>query len=246
MKHFRHFSILAAFAMLAAVGCSSTDQPLPAPTYPHVTYAKGTTYTYYQDQLDANGNVVAGSGDTIHSTVVDTAFTYQGRKATVLVNTHSNGSANDTTFIAQDSGNFWHYNYGLESLNTNQAVLTYNGGKPVVAGWVEQSQLGAASGVSWIAANTTVIIASSSASLVDTATEASDETITVNGAAVTTKHSVHHVKVTALLGSASGTIDTYVSPDYGIVKNIVHPSSVNLGGTQTSASGQELFLLRKN
>src|SRR5438552_1976052 len=112
MNQFRRFSILAAFAAIAFAGCSSTDTPLP-PTYPHITYVKETTYTYYQVALDSSGKVVAGSGDTIQSTVIDTALLFHGKIATVFANTHTlKNTPNDTTYIAQDSGHFWHYNYG--------------------------------------------------------------------------------------------------------------------------------------
>jgi hypothetical protein len=249
MKQFRYFSILALGAF-AIAGCRNdgtiTNAPPTTPT--QVTYVKGTTYTYYEQKLDVNGNVVAGSGDTITSQVVATDATYQGKSnVTILANSHSNGSATDTTYISQANGEYWHYNYGLESANTNQAVLAYNNGKPIVTGWVLQGKFGASNGTVWQAANTSIAVGAISAALTDTANEVASEPIQVGSASVTVQHIQHHVVASnPFAGSVDGTVDTYLSTDYGVVKNVVHPALVALAGNNVTAEGKQTVLLRKN
>jgi hypothetical protein len=249
MKQFTIFSLFAT-ALIALAGCSyDGTSTMPAPT--KVTYTKGTTYTYYEEKIDSNDAPVQGSGDTVTSRVVIADTTYLGKThVTILVNSHSNGTADDSTFIAQDSGNFWHYNYGLESANTNQSILSFNNGKPIVTGWVLQGKMEAASGTKWAANTKSVVnIGSLGAAFADTAVEQSDANINVNGTNVVTKHAVHNVQVSSsfpVAASVKGIADTYISANYGVVKNIVHSAKVSLGTGELQAQGTQTFLLRKN
>jgi hypothetical protein len=232
------------FLLAVASGCSSNVAQINSP---HVNYVAGATYVYYSQNLDANtGNPIAGSGDTITSKVLTTGISYQGMSnVTEIQNAHSNPgngvAAMDTTYIAQSNGDYWHYNYGLESLNTNQLVLNYNGGKKLIAGWVLQAKLSATEGTSWIAADTQIAIGSASAKLLDTAKEASDSTLVVASAQITAKHAVHDLNLNAGLVTGSGFVDTYVSTDDGPVLNIVHPAVVATSRTP----GQITILLKK-
>ncbi len=221
--------LIAAAVALAAglvVGCNTATGPAGAP---QVNYQTGNTYVYTEQTLDAKTGQPTGTIDTVSSVVLLTNFSYQGMaNVTEIQNNHSNGASPDTTYIAQANGEYWHYNYGLESLNTNQAVLNYNNGKRINAGWVLQAKLGAAQGTSWVASDTSLSVGSLNARLVDTAREASDTTILVNGQNVTAQHIIHTVDLQSLI-SASGPVDTYVSTQDGTVLDVVHP--VYLGTT---------------
>ena len=225
-----------------AAGCSSNVAP-PA-TSPQVNYVKDSTYLYTQQSLDTADRPV-GQVDTITSTIVATDTTYFGMSnVTVIQNRHSSGAAMDTTYIAQESGDYWHYNYGLESANTNAVVLGYNNNKPLNAGWVLQAKLGAAEGEKWQAANTPVTVGSLTPTLIDTATEASDANVNVEGSSINAKHAVHAINLTTIGASVIGTVDTYVSASDGMVQNIVHAARVTLGTSTIWASGTETILIK--
>jgi len=247
MKQFTMFSLLAT-VLIALAGCSydGTSTMPPAPT--KVTYTQGTTYTYYETRIDSSDAPIQGTGDTITSKVVIADTSLLGKThVTILANTHSNGAANDTTYIAQDSGKFWHYNYGLESYNTNAQILSFNGGKPLVCGWVLQGKLDAQQGSVWEAIHATVTLSFGSIDLKDDAQEAGDEQLTVNGAKVTTKHSIHQVTASnALLGSVSGPVDTYVAADFGVVRNVVHLAKGTVNGGAIRLDGRQTILLKKS
>ena len=238
-----YFSGMLLLAL--AAGCSSNVAPT---TYPQVNYTSGMGFIYLQYQLDTSDVVIPSSVDTIHSKVIIVDTTYQGRSnVTVLANTHSNGNSPDTTYIAQESGNFWHYNYGLESVNTNPAVLAYNNGKKLNSGWVLQAELSATQGVKWQAANTQVAIGSGSALFIDTALESQDSSILIGNQQISSKHSVHVIDLSEQpLANATGFVDTYVSPSDGTTLNIVHASTVVLLGKATKVGGSQTILLSKN
>jgi len=224
-------SNLAIFAILLLVfanGCSSSSSNNP--TYPQVNYVTGGTEIYYSQTLDKNtGQPTPGSGDTITSVVVETGIAYQGMTGvTAIQNTHTNPVSVDTTYIAQSNGNYWHYNYGLELLNGNSAVLSFaNGGKPINGGWVLQAEFSAASGTTWIGMDTTLTLTIvAAAPLTDTATETIDSSIAVGSSQVSVKHSMHSVYLNAGLVQASIPIDTYVSATDGSVLDIFHPTSL--------------------
>ncbi len=143
-----------------------------------------------------------------------------------IENVHSNGAIKDTTYIYQESGNVYRYNYGLEGLNS---VIANVLGKPVSPGWVIQAKLDAASGTSWKGIDTSVYVLYNGANLevkiTDNAVEGSDETFIVNGRSMMTKHSVHSVTATLVALSkqiAAITIDNYVTVEEGTVLNIAH------------------------
>ncbi|MFI5202484.1 MAG: hypothetical protein ACHQNE_08875 [Candidatus Kapaibacterium sp.] len=239
------FYFSGTLLLALAAGCSSNVAP--SGTSSQVNYVRGGTYVYYAQNLDANtGNPIAGSGDTITSIVLTTGGSYQGMSnVTEIQNTHSNAGAGvapiDTTYIAQSNGDYWHYNYGLESLNTNQTVLNFNGGKRLVAGWILQAKLSATSGTTWIAADTQIAVGSASAKLLDTATEASDTIIVVGSSQLTAKHVVHHLNLNAVIATGTGSVDTYVSQDDGPALDIVHPALV----ASTLTPGRITILLKK-
>jgi hypothetical protein len=220
-----------------------------------VNYVAGSAYVYYAQNLNATtGEPIAGSGDTITSKVLATDTVYQGKSnVTVIQNSHTNPVSVDTTYIAQDSGNYWHYNYGLESLNKNAAVLAYNHQKPIVGGWVLQAKLAATDSEKWIAADTTITIGTATPLLTDSVIESIDTAIGTDSLppltiikpteqliSILTKHSVHIVNFNAGLIQARGPVDTYVSAQYGQVLNIFHPTSV--GGQ--AAPGQIVQLIQ--
>ena len=235
-------SIFYSFGILLlalAAGCSNSNQPT---TYPQVNYTSGQSYIYYAQVLDKNtGDTVAGSGDTITSTVLTTNASYQGMSGvTEIQNTHTHpasGATMDTTYIAQSNGNYYHYNYGIEILNGNQSVLNaVNKGKQIDVGWVLQAKLSANSGDKWGALDTNLTLyyggTPIDAGFADTATETSDTTITIGASQVVAKHSIHSIVLNAA-GAVKDTliVDTYVSATDGPVLDKFHPTS--LAGTPT-------------
>ena len=230
------------FALGIAAGCSSSTAPSNSP---QVNYTKGQTYVYTAQTLDASTGQPTGTTDTITSKVIATgAAPYQGMGAVTEfqnVHTHSaSGTAMDTTYISQSNGNYWHYNYGVEALNSNASVINAaNKGNPIDAGWVLQGKLSANPGDTWVAADTTISLALGTATLKDNVTEANDTTIQVNSSPVTTKHSVHNVTLNAGLVTATETIDTYVSTQDGIVIDIDHPTV--LAGSPTPGLEKRLL-----
>jgi hypothetical protein len=249
------FHLLGILVLLFAAGCSSSTVPSVTP---QVNYVQGQTYVYYAQVLDKNtGDTTAGSGDTITSIVLATGISYQPDTArnvglsgvTEIQNTHTNppqgSSTRDTTYIAQSNGNYWHYNYGLESVNDNPYVLGVIG-KPAVVGWVLQAEFSATPNGTWIGADTTIAVAGGHVTLTDTATEQTDTTLyqssTVqNLSSVFTKHSMHDI--TVIFGGVpfgNATADTYVSSQYGPVLDIVHPSQLN----QMPAPGRRTVLIQ--
>ena len=219
--------ISGMLALAFAAGCASSTAP---PNSPQVNYQQGHSYVYTQQTLDAATGQPSGTVDTITSTVVSSGTaSYQGMAGVTEfqnIHTHSSsGTDTDMTYIAQSNGNYWHYNYGVEALNSNPTVVnTANAGKPINAGWVLQAKLGANPGDTWVAADTTLTLALGTATLTDNVTEANDTSIMVNGAAVSTKHAVHQVKLNAGIVTATEQIDTYVSVQDGIVIDIDHPT----------------------
>lgn len=217
-----------------AAGCSSPTVPQPTP--PSVNYTVGQQYKYYAVQLDANTDtVVAGSGDTITTQILSTTMTYQGMtNVTAIQRTHSNpikGSPTvDTSYIAQSNGNYWHYNYGLESINENSFVINTVG--RINAGWVLQAKLAAGPPDSWIAIDTTLSAGGVTATLKDSAAESVDTTVFQGAGSIvpstlqntTAKHSEHAIAVLPSLGS--GSSDTYVSAEHGPVLDIIHHSKL--------------------
>ena len=231
--------VTAAGALLFGSGCSSSTTPPTTPS--QVTYTSGSSYTYLQESLDTTNGTYGydqpdpATKDTITTTVLvaDTAL-YGKTNATVLVNKHSNGSSNDTSYIAQESGNYWHYNYGFEALNSNQAVIGVLK-NPIEAGWVLQGKFTAAPGTTWQAVDTSISVPynglSIPVSITDTATEQGDTTITIKGKFMTAKHALHIVTMNALGGTiATMPIDTYITTDEGVILNVVHSFRVQATG----------------
>ncbi len=220
-------SILYISGLLAlgfAAGCGSSNGPTSTP--PQVNYTQGQTYVYTSQALDATTGQPSGAVDTISSEVVVTGASYQGMtNVTEIQNTHSSGSGMDTTYIAQNNGEYWHYNYGVETLNSNSSVLGFvNSGKPINAGWVLQAKLSANSGDTWVGTNTQLNLTAGSVNLTDSAVEANDTLITLGSGQVTAKHSVHTVTLNAGLVKASEQVDTYVSTQDGTVVDVDHPT----------------------
>jgi hypothetical protein len=143
------------------------------------------------------------------------------------------------------NGNYWHYNYGLESVNDNPYVLGVIG-KPAVVGWVLQAEFSATPNGTWIGADTTIAVAGGHVTLTDTATEQTDTTLYQNStvqnlSSIFTKHSMHDINVffgTTPFGNA--TTDTYVSSQYGPVLDIVHPSTLD----NNAAPGRRMVLIQ--
>src|SRR5579883_1523187 len=226
-------------ATLWFLGCGTPTQTAVNSSN-QVNYNKGTSYTFKQNQLDTAGGTygqdkpIPSSTDTVTSTVVATNQTVYGKSnVTVLVNTHSSGASADTTYISQDdNGNYWHYNYGLEAVNNNQAVLRVI--QPIQAGWVLQSKLNANAGDTWTADSTVLNIMGanntpllSNALVKITAVEQADTSIVVQGSSVTAKHAIHTVSINTGLGAPiTSTVDTYVSANAGVVVNVVHSAHI--------------------
>jgi hypothetical protein len=230
-------SILYFSGMLlvaVAAGCSSNVAP-PV-TYPQVSYVKGGTYVYYAQNLSSTApyDTVAGSGDTITSVVLMTDTSYQDMSGvTEIQNKHSNPgtgvAAIDTTYIAQSNGNYWHYNYGLQLINGDQAALnTANSGKQIKGGWVLQAKLSDNEGGAWTALDTSITITLGTAAIKDSATEASDSSIAVGSSQDLSKHSVHSISLSAGNGIVKDTliVNTFVSATDGPVLDIFHPTTL--------------------
>ena len=138
-----NFAFLSIILLVFAAGCSSPTVTNPTP---QVNYQSGQVYIYYAQVLNnTTGDTTAGSGDTIRSVVVATGISYQGMTGvTEIQNTHTNpplgSSITDTTYIAQSNGNYYHYDYGLESINDNPFVLNVIK-NPVEAGWILQGRI---------------------------------------------------------------------------------------------------------
>lgn len=221
--------------LAVAAGCSSNVAPV---TYPQVNYVQGQSYLYYAQVLDKNTDTaVAGSGDTITSKVIVADTVYRGMSnVTEIQNTHSHpasGTTTDTTYIAQSNGNYYHYNYGIELLNSNSTVVgVANSGKPIESGWVLEAKLSANNGDTWVGVNDTLNLTTLNgpvkASLTDSVKELADTTFTVGSAA---KHSIHRVIFIAGLVMVSEQVDSYVSPQDGSVLNIYHPTTIESSAT---------------
>jgi hypothetical protein len=242
-----------ALGIIIPMGCATTTETPPVNTPTKVTYTNGTTYTYTynaRDTSDKVDNTVAT--DTITSTVIDTNQTYLGMSnVTILLNTHSTaGTAPDTTFIAQDTASFWHYNYGLESLNNNPKILNIIG-SPIQMGWVLQAKFTASPGDAWTAANNNNLkinvpgLGQVSATVVISAVTESDTTISVNGASVSAKHVFQTVTLTALGQPLVTTADTYVATSVGVTINIVHTAHINITGLYTGpVNGSQTVMVK--
>ncbi len=230
MKHISKIVFLFSFAGFVYSGCASSTTPPPTPpNTTHVNYLTNANYTYTQNRRDTAGGTygmdktVPTKTDNITSTVFGTNMTYMLDTSDVafIQNMHTasmTGSLMDSTYIAQENGNYWHFNYGLEGLSS---VLS----APV--GWVLQAKLGAKQGDTWVAVHNMSVATryGINADVLINATEQADTSIVVNGTTITgVKHVTHAVIVSAPgVGQAvSGTIDTYVSPDFGMIRNVVH------------------------
>jgi hypothetical protein len=232
-----NFAIFAVILLVFANGCSSSSSSNPTP--PQVTYVTGGTYVYYAQNLNATtGQAIAGSGDTITSVVVETGIPYQGMaNVTAIQNTHSNPGSGiasvDTTYIAQSNGDYYHYNYGLELLNSNKQVLAEgNSGNPIVAGWVLQAELSETSANTWVAMDTILNLTIGTAQITDTAKESSDTTFQLfppneqTSTPISARHSVHSIYLTSVAVNANMSVDTYVSATDGPVLDIFHQSTI--------------------
>ncbi|HEY3874369.1 MAG TPA: hypothetical protein VGM92_02750 [Candidatus Kapabacteria bacterium] len=236
---------------MAFAGCSNT---VTTPTNnTQVSYTKGDSYGYHAFVLNATSGQPSGTTDTITSTIAATDGTFDSMvNVTTILNSHTHpasGTSLDTTYISQNNGNFYHYNYGLEALNNDAAVLAIaNSGKSIEVGWVLQAKLSANSGDKWIGVNDTLSLNSPTlggavtAYLTDNVTEEGDTTISVNNSPVVTKHSVHNISL-SIPGSFSAeeTVDTYVSVADGTVLNIDHPTSL----VGSAAPGLETIFIGK-
>jgi hypothetical protein len=210
------FHVLGIIMLVLVAGCSSNVQPPTTP--PQVNYVQGTTYVYYAQNLDkSSGQPVAGSGDTITSVVLQTGISYQGKtNVTEIQNTHSNAGTGvasmDTTYISQTNGEYWHYNFGLELLNSNTTVLGYaNSGNQINGGWVLQSKLAANVGDTWIGMDTTLTLKIGTAPLIDSVNEMNDTTLSTG----TAKHTSHSIKLNAVVVNAKIDVESYISTANG-------------------------------
>ncbi|MDP4198253.1 MAG: hypothetical protein Q8902_01630 [Bacteroidota bacterium] len=226
MKHISKIAFLFSSFGLIYAGCSSSTSNPPPVTPSQVHYAAGSDYRYTQNRRDTSGGAFGNDGvdptkaDTITSVVLATNQTFQfdTSDVTIIQNTHTSsvtGAQKDTTDIAQENGNYWHYNYGLEGLSS---VLA----EPV--GWVLQAKFGAKPGDTWVAVHNNAVKTKYqvNADVLINALEMNDTTI--SGIAV--KHVQHSVTISAVGQTIAGTIDTYVSPEFGMVRNTVHSSRV--------------------
>jgi hypothetical protein len=238
-----NFSVFGIILLVFAAGCSSSTPP-PASS-PQVNYVKGTAYVSISYKLDTLDNIIPSSIDTITSTVSAVGQQYQGMtNVTVIQNSHSNGLSPDVTYIAQVSGNFYHFDYGLESINKLPAVVLFLG-DTINSGWVLQAELQAAVGNKWVAKDTSYVVTKpfpANISLTINATEVGDSSMTIVGNPPTTAK--HVLDTVTLEGLGSTLADTYVSPDYGTVFNYQHGATTQYGfvaGNKTT-----LIAIKKN
>jgi hypothetical protein len=242
--------ILGILTLAFIGGCSSSTTPINGPT--QVTYTQSSNYKYLYNMRNAADAVdTTVATDTITSTVVATNIPYQGMSnVTELINIHTNGANPDTTYIAQSNGQFWHYNYGLEAINNNSSFTAVLGGQ-IQIGWVLQANFNAVAGNKWIASDTSVrvnapVIGSTSATVVDSATEQADTSIAVNGSLVFSKHSLHKVVLTALGSPLTTTVDAYVATSEGVTLNIVHTANINASFYNGPVKGSQTLLIKGN
>jgi hypothetical protein len=233
MKH-SNLHIFGILILALAGGCATPTQPVPP--NPQVSYTQNATYNYLDNVRDTTDKPVSSTTDTVTSTVIGTNTTYLGMSnVTIIRNAHTNGSVPDTTYISQNNGDFWHYNYGLEAINNNSSITSQIGG-PVEIGWVLQAKFNAVAGDKWVAANdnslwiTVPTLGKVNAAVVDNAVEQSDTLITINGSNVFSKHILHTVTLTALGDPLVNTVDAYVASSVGVTLNIVHRTNVNITG----------------
>src|ERR1017187_1520287 len=178
--------IFGILMLALAGGCSTSTTPVP-PTL-QVNYTQNAIYKYLDNTRNSSDMVdTTVANDTVTSTVIVANTSYKGMSnVTELINTHSNGSKQDTTYISQSNGEFWHYNYGLEAINNNASITNLTGGQ-IQIGWVLQANFNVIAGDKWVAANdstlrlTVPLVGSIAATLVDTAIEQNDTSITING-----------------------------------------------------------------
>jgi len=246
--------IFGILTLALVAGCATSTQPVqPTSSQTQVNYTKGKTYTYQYNARDTSDNVTyTPATDTITTTVIDTNQTYLGMSnVTILLNTHSTvGTSPDTTYISQDSANFWHYNYGLESLNNNPKILNIIG-SPIQMGWVLQAKFNANTGDKWTAANNNNLkinvpgLGQVAATVVISAVAQNDTTISINGASVTAKHVFQTVTLTALNQPLVTTTDTYVATSVGVTINIVHTAHINIPGLYTGpVNGSQTVMVK--
>jgi hypothetical protein len=235
--------IFGMIMLALAGGCSTSTTVNPSST--QVNYTQGTVYTYTSYKLDTQDNIILSSIDTITSTVSAVGQSSMGMtNVTILQNTHSSGLSPDVTYIAQVSGNFYHFDYGLESINKLPAVVGLLG-DTINTGWVLQSELQAMAGTKWIAKDTTYAVTKPIAgniALTINAAEVGDSSMTITGNPSTT---AKHVSDTVNLEGLGSTLaDTYVSPDYGVVFTYQHGATTQYGfvaGNKTT-----LVAIKKN
>ena len=238
--------------MLALTGgCSSSTPPTPAPS--QVNYTQNAIYKYLDNTRNSSDMVdTTVANDTVTSTVIVANTSYKGMSnVTELINTHSNGSKQDTTYISQNNGEFWHYNYGLEAINNNASITNLIGGQ-VDIGWVLQANFNAVAGDKWVAANdstlrlTVPVAGSIAATVVDTAVEKSDTSITINGSNVFSKHSLHTVTLTPTgFAPVVTTVDAYVASSAGVTLNILHTTNVKFPGLYSGpVKGNQSLLIK--
>ena len=242
VKYWIPASLLALFGFGQA-GCNSGGGSimLPDTTNP-ITFTLNAQTKYQQNVLDTTGGTYGN--DSINTASIDTltqillvkgTAAYQGvSNVNMAVATHSKaGVTNDTTYMYQKStGDFYTYNFGVETLNNNPFVSLATGGQKFDIGWVLQVKMGASPGTGWIACDTgaqiKVLGNPMTLTIKDTATMMADLTLTVGAEQVTVKHAVHSVTVSASGGliHATTSIDTYVSTKYGTVFNVIHSSQL--------------------
>jgi hypothetical protein len=233
MKHISTLAFLFSFLSLAVIGCSSGGDPIVTPTATDsVAYKTNTNYKYVEhprDSTDHNMNVT----DTITASVkaAGQSLDDQSGDVTVIENMHTlaTTAAVDTTYIAQKSGDFYHYNFGLEG---------FSGFLKGSLGWVLQAKLNAAPGTTWVAKAKTSVplaIAPISADVSINATQMADTTIVVGSESVSVKHVMHTITISAIAHTITSYIDTYVSAKYGIVATVRHSGAIDV---QPYYSGQ--------
>jgi hypothetical protein len=225
-------------------GCSTSTTPVTTPS--QVNYTQAATYTYlYNSRSNSDMVDTTIATDTIKSTVLVANTSYQGMSnVTIIRNVHSNGSNPDTTYIAQNNGEFWHYNYGLEAINNNTSITALIGGQ-IQIGWVLQAKLNSVVGDTWTAANdSTLSIDGLTARVKITSVEQADTSITVSGNSVFSKHVTHTVTITsALTTPIVSTVDAYVATSVGVTFNVVHSANISASFYTGPVKGNQTLMI---
>jgi hypothetical protein len=208
---------LLVFALLAAsclTSCSK-DEPTSVTPENYNKVATGTEFTYMKQYTDSNSVIIAGSIDTLVSTVVQSNITILGKPNAFLIEDLSQGYR-DTGTYAYDS-------------NNNVSILLELGDLGVAPFWVTMP----------VATQGTLVAATADSTEIGpgefavlkvtvTSTAKGSESVTVGSQAVSSKKIGMTVHIERIVAGVKGfelsmTNDFYYAPSLGTLVKLVSP-----------------------